>query len=107
MTENAQSSSPRPCPVRRKDLRVHELDGEALIFDPRSSDTHRLNETALLLWQHCDGQHNAAGMANTLAGRYNVTPQEALQHVERTIGELLALGLVLQTGGGEPGRLAV
>jgi PqqD family protein of HPr-rel-A system len=98
MMETSENPRPRGRPIGRRDLRVHELDGEGLIFDPVSCDTHRLNETALFIWRHCDGRHDAACIADRLTGAYDVTPQEAVEHVERTLGELEAADLILQAG---------
>jgi len=101
MTGNVEGSCPECRAIRRQDLRVHELDGEALIFDPLSNDTHRLNETALFIWHHCDGQQDATSIANRLADQYDVTPQDALEHVQHALKDLEALGLILQAGGCE------
>ena len=75
---------------------MHELDGEALVFDPLSGDTHRLNETALLIWRHCDGRHDAASIATWLAGQYDVAFEDAVEHVERVMKDLEVLGLTAQ-----------
>ena len=69
-------------PKRRTDLIVHELDGEALVHDPRSRDTHRLNETALAIWKACTGEAEAKSIAATLAKRYDIAPEDAVDHVE-------------------------
>ncbi len=72
-------------PVRRPGLRIHELDGEALIFDPVSADTHHLNQTALLIWRQCDGGKDTLGIAQGLADVYGVSPAAAFGHVERML----------------------
>lgn len=80
--------------VRRGDLIEHELDGECLIYDVLTANTHRLNETALAIWNVCDGAHDARAIAADLAERYDVSMDVASENVERFIGQLLALGLV-------------
>lgn len=86
--EKMESSRARRYPRRRTDLTVHELDGEALIFDPSSGDTHRLNETALLIWRACDGERDRESITCALTGEYDVTPADARTHVECTLNRL-------------------
>ncbi len=74
-------------PIRSRGLSVHELDNEALIYDPETGDTHRLNETALFIWRQCDGANDMEAIAVALAHVYEVTMQEAVGHVERIIAE--------------------
>ena len=90
-----RSSSVRP--LRRADVTVHELDGEALVFDASTGDTHRLNGTALFIWQQCDGRRDPRQVTEQLTERYDVSPESARQHVERTFGEFLERGLVATT----------
>lgn len=73
----------------RDDVTLHELDGEALIYDPATADTHRLNETAYFIWRLCDGLHNELHIAAALCNAYEVAPDEAAAHVG---GLLVALG---------------
>lgn len=82
--------------VRRGDLIEHELDGECLIYDALTANTHRLNETAFAIWNVCDGAHDARAIAADLADRYDVSMDVASENVERFIGQLLALGLVVE-----------
>ncbi len=88
-----QASEQTP-PRRRLDLIQHELDGEALIFDPRSLDTHRLNATALFVWRLCDGTHAPSQISDAVAGRYDVDEAGAARHVQRLCVELDGLGLL-------------
>lgn len=81
-------------PARREDLTVQELDGEALIFDADSSDTHRLNTTASFIWRLCDGVHEVESIAAEMAGTYDVSREEAVQHVRRMLGEFREHGLL-------------
>ena len=84
-----------PRPIRRTDVTVHELDGEALVFDATSCDTHRLNDTALFIWHRCDGRQDARRVAEQLAGAYDISPDSAFEHVERMFGEFQARRLVV------------
>ena len=84
-----------PCPQRRADVTVHELDGEALVYDETSGDTHRLNETALFIWRQCDGRRAAYCVAEQLAEIYEISVESALQHVQRMLSEFHERRLVV------------
>ncbi|MFQ5463162.1 MAG: PqqD family protein [Phycisphaerae bacterium] len=92
--DQARAACAAAHPHRRLDLVQHELDGEALIFDPQSKDTHRLNETALFVWRLCDGTNDLSAMAKALAHRYDVDERSAARHVQRLCVELDGLGLL-------------
>jgi PqqD family protein of HPr-rel-A system len=82
-------------PVRRADLTMHELDGEALIFDSASGNTHRLNDTALFIWRHCDGRQDPAEVTERMTQTYDVSPAQAAGHVERMLREFADQRLVV------------
>lgn len=82
---------------RRSDLLIHELDGEALLYDAVRADTHRLNETAYFIWQCCDGRLSADDITHELAERYDVSESEAHKHVLRMLEMFRARELVAET----------
>ncbi|UCF34993.1 MAG: HPr-rel-A system PqqD family peptide chaperone [Phycisphaerales bacterium] len=84
-----QHRSPPARPACRTDVTLHELDGEALIFDATSGDTHRLNETAYFIWRTCDGTRDLTAIADALCDAYDVAREAAEEHV-REIVTLLA-----------------
>ncbi len=84
-SEIAPSAAQTSGLLRRPGLRIHELDGEALIYDPVSADTHHLNQTALLIWRQCDGRKDTLGISQGLAAVYGVSPDAAFGHVERML----------------------
>src|SRR5258707_12077357 len=52
--------------ARRNQLVRKELGGEMLVYDRNSDEAHCLNETAALVWAHCDGRTTVAEMAQLL-----------------------------------------
>ncbi len=40
-----------------------ELQGETLVYDLKRHKAHCLNQTAALVWKHCDGRTSVAGIA--------------------------------------------
>ncbi len=75
-------------PVKRAGLVHHELDGEALLYDTADNVTHRLNDTAYFIWQHCDGTRDTAELASLLTQRYDVDQDVALRDVAASLREM-------------------
>ena len=42
--------------ARRDRLIVRELENETLVYDQANDEAHCLNQTAALVWKHCDGR---------------------------------------------------
>lgn len=57
-------SSARQFPMARKEgLLVEELPDEVLVYDLDRKKAHCLNNTAALIWQHCDGNRSVSEIA--------------------------------------------
>ena len=84
-------------PARRDDIVIHELDGEAVLYDERSGAVHRFNETALTVWKACDGSRRVSEISRGLAQRYALGSGEARSEVEKVIRELRAKGLLIES----------
>jgi coenzyme PQQ synthesis protein D (PqqD) len=56
---------PRP-KARDEALVVERVDDELLIYDLERDKAHCLNETAALVFEHCDGERDAAELAQLL-----------------------------------------
>ena len=89
-----QEDARNAAPLRRDDLVLEELDGEAILYDPRYGAVHRFNTVTLLVWDLCDGSHTTADIALRLTKVCEVEPDEALDSVQRAIAELRTLDLV-------------
>lgn len=85
----------RPHPRRRFDVTVHELDDEALVYDPVTGSTHRLNATALVIWNALDGTRDTQAVARHLADAFDVAEDAALTHVERLLAALRSQQLLI------------
>jgi PqqD family protein of HPr-rel-A system len=71
--------------MRRPGVAHQVLDAEAVLFDPQSGRTHRMNETALSIWRSCDGTTTARQLAEYLTGNYDVPFQSAIEDVEQVV----------------------
>ena len=72
-------------PVKRNDLTRHDVDDEALVYDPGRRATHRLNCTARFIWERCDGKRTCDAIAQGLTEVWDVALDEARADVEATI----------------------
>ncbi len=72
-------------PAARGDVNQETIDGQAILFDPTASQTIRLNETALLVWQSCQGQATLNEIATLLTERYDVDFKTAQDHTEQLV----------------------
>ncbi len=52
---------------------VHELDGETLIYDKRTHETHCLNRMSSAVWQLCDGRTSPSQMTERLQVTFEST----------------------------------
>jgi len=80
---------------RRCEEFVHQvMDGEAVLYDQVNRHTHRMNATALVVWQACDGRSTTCRVARQLAGRYDIPFHQALEDIEQLLASFAQVGLV-------------
>ena len=80
-------------PRRRADLVWQELDGEAVLYDPDNGFTHRMNATAVRVWEACDGKSTSLQVAGALVSQFDVTLEQAQLDVEQLIAAFARAGL--------------
>jgi hypothetical protein len=78
--------------ARKKGLWVRELEGELLVYDLDAHRAHRLNRTAALVFEGCDGRTGAAELATRLRRELDV-PADA-SWVRLAVDELSSAGLI-------------
>ena len=69
MTERHEQQLPL---ARRERLLIEELSDEVLVYDLDRKKAHCLNQTAALIWNHCDGKTSLEAMAVILQDRSEV-----------------------------------
>jgi glutathione synthase/RimK-type ligase-like ATP-grasp enzyme len=70
------------------------LDNELVLSDPEGARGYFLNETALAIWELCDGRRTVAGVARDLAHRYGLDPADLLEDVRAVVRELAEHGFL-------------
>ena len=81
-------------PARRNDLVVEILDGEAMLYDPSTGQTHRLSQGALNVWQQCDGNRTTRALAHRQTEICDIDFETALDHVEQLVALFAEAGLL-------------
>ena len=81
-------------PSRRDDIIEEELDGEAILVDPRDGNSHRLNATSLAVLKWCDGLSTTQQIARRLTESYDVALDDALDHVNQLVALFAELQLL-------------
>ena len=81
-------------PTRRTDLETRIVDEEVVILDLANGNVHRLNATASLVWNDCDGHSTVADIAARLAARFQLTPDDVIADVTIALADLERLGLL-------------
>src|SRR5215510_129721 len=52
--------------ARQEGLLVQEVGDELAVYDRESHRAHRLNQTAAVVWRHCDGQRSVDDLTAVL-----------------------------------------
>ncbi|MCZ7535476.1 MAG: PqqD family protein [Acidimicrobiia bacterium] len=81
---------PRP----RAEVAWVELDGEGVVYEPRSETLHRLNATATAVWRGCDGSAPVSAIVTALVRSYSGDAGEIARQVREVVQSFGALGLL-------------
>jgi PqqD family protein of HPr-rel-A system len=84
-------SRPKPHP----EVATTELDGEAVVYDPRNGQVHQLNPTAALVWSLCDGELAVVDMAETIAEAYGIPTEDAAADIDELLTKFSSAGLLV------------
>lgn len=87
-------------PRRRDDVNLEILDDEGILVAP-DGGVHRLNSTALLVWEFCNGRTTTLQIADRLSRVYRIDADTALDHVEETVAAFAQLDLFLGADTGD------
>ena len=89
-------------PLRAPGYQVELLEGEALLFHPSRTQLVRLNRSATLIWQLCDGRRTVAELNGLFASAYPEAPSVP-DDVQQALRELAQAGALRVAGEGADG----
>ena len=83
-------------PLAKESVEERLMGQELFLFDGEDirCAVHTLNSGAALIWMLCDGSRDLDDMAQEIAGAYDLSPQEVLSHVQKTVAQFQSLGLL-------------
>jgi hypothetical protein len=79
---------------RRTNLVARAINGETVVLDTRARKIHRLNATASLIWQCCDGNSTADMIAAAVAEHFDCHVHDVFDDVHEALRQLTGLGLI-------------
>src|SRR4051812_46065561 len=84
-------------PKVRTELEDVELDGEIVVYDPRSRVVRHLNHSAAVIYDFFDGERTMREIAVEIAEAYGMPPDEIEKQVRGVHRGLRKLGLLEPT----------
>jgi hypothetical protein len=81
-------------PMRSADVWLRQTPGETAIYDPSTESVHLLNETALAIWNLCDGETTVEEMVVAICELCNMHREIVVEDVDRILTEFGAAGLL-------------
>jgi PqqD family protein of HPr-rel-A system len=74
-------------PIRRKDVWLRNTKDEIAVYNPGTGDVYLLNETALAIWDLCDGETKPDEMMTAICDVTSLPPEVVAEDVERILLE--------------------
>jgi PqqD family protein of HPr-rel-A system len=81
-------------PVRRPGVWLRQAGDENAVYDPLSEALHLLNDTALAIWQLCDGETTPDEMVRAVCQLFGTPTDVVRRDVNRILLEFEAAGIV-------------
>ena len=82
-------------PVRKPDISIKDIGGEALLYNTDEEAIHILNPTAQLIWEFCDGTHTVADIEQAIRTNFSVPDgHDVTADIQQTLAVLIDKGLL-------------
>ncbi len=81
-------------PVRKPEVWLRQAGDENAVYNPSNGSVHLLNETALAIWDLCDGQTSPDEMVTAVCELTGMHPDIVTEDVQRILGEFEEAGLL-------------
>jgi hypothetical protein len=82
-------------PVRAESAYHHPLpDGSGLLFDQTSQTAYPITESARLIWELCDGEHDFDQIVSAVETKYDVNRETAENDAKLLLADLREKGLL-------------
>lgn len=81
-------------PLRRPGVWLRQAGEENAVYDPLTESLHLLNETALAIWELCDGQTEPREMVKAICDLFGTSPEDVTQDVHQILLEFEKAGII-------------
>lgn len=81
-------------PVRKPEVWLRQAGEENAVYNPTTGSVFLLNETALAIWDLCDGETSPEEMVTAVVELTGMHPDVVTEDVERILGEFEEAGLL-------------
>ncbi len=81
-------------PRRKPDYRLEVIDNELLLYHPVQTTILYCNQTALVIWQLCDGQRTTQAIIDMLIQAYPEAAGTIADDVKATLEQLARQGAI-------------
>jgi hypothetical protein len=90
------SGNPEPTgyPRRRPGVYVEHVGPGHALVDGATGDTHIVNDSALALWELCDGQTALAEMVDAVCELFSASREQVEADLQRTLAEFGRVGVL-------------
>ncbi|MGO9530798.1 MAG: PqqD family protein [Syntrophobacteraceae bacterium] len=75
-------------PTRREDVMERRVGKDHMLYDATGRAVHLLNETALFVWERCDGDHAVQDIISEAESVYKVSKEQIQADVEECLAAL-------------------
>lgn len=82
------------CPDRRDGVWIRQVEGETSIYDPDTHQVHLLNDTAVAIWEQCDGRTLPSEMVAAICELSGLPEEVVAEDVGRVLDQLDGGGLL-------------
>jgi PqqD family protein of HPr-rel-A system len=81
-------------PVRKPEVWLRQAGEENAVYNPATGSVFLLNETALAIWDLCDGETSPEEMVTAVVELTGMHPDVVTEDVERILSEFEEAGLL-------------
>ena len=87
-------AAPPQFPLRCPTVEVKEVGPGHALVDSETDAVHVINDTALALWELCDGTTSPAEMVDAICALFAIDRAGVEEDVDRTLQEFRRLGVI-------------
>lgn len=82
-------------PSKKDGVWLRQAGSENAVYDPASGAVHLLNESALAIWDLCDGETQPAEMIAAICAVSGLHPDVVTEDVTRVLDEFEKAGIIV------------